>query len=302
MIEGISKTLDRALRDEPRTVLLYADALPNDLEAVCALAGDRAINVGIAEATLVSLAGGLAASGMCPVVLGLASFLASRAYAQLRQDVALDGLPVTLVGFAAGSTLAEMGPTHCTLDDLGLISLLPAVDIALANDSRSAAHLLSRMLASGRCGYLRVEAGRGDTHAPLDDSTQRLCDGTDATIICHGAVTHDALRAAVELAQEGLAIGVVSVLRLRPLDLDPLRASFRVGPVLVVEEHLREGGLGSMLGHSLTDFRPAAFAHLTPRAYSEPSAFAPGEFRVSVEQIREAVKELIAHPQPCVRI
>lgn len=295
MLDGVAEVLRSAFTDDPRTVLLYADALPKELEELCASSGERAINVGIAEATLVSLSAGLASTGMRPVVVALASFLAGRAYAQLRQDIALGSLPATFIGFGAGATLAEMGPTHCTLDDLGLMGLLPGVDLASANDSRSAAHLLQEMLADDRPGYLRVEASDQRLFAPFDNGVQRLRAGTDAIIIVHGAATHDVLAVADDASREGIDVGVLSVLKLRPLDPAPFRQAFRTCPVMVVENHIRAGGLGSLLLEALHGPPPRGFAHLTPKAYSGHMTFSPRDFQVSTACIRDTLLNLIAN-------
>lgn len=281
---------------DPRVVLLYADALPEELHDVRRLAPDRVVNVGVAEATLVSLAAGLALAGMRPVVVGLASFLANRALAQLRQDIALNDLPVTFVGFAAGAALADMGPTHCTLDDLALMGVLPSMDLAVANDPGSAGRLLSDLLASERPGYLRIEAtGSQDRNTAPYSDVQRLRDGGDATMLVHGAVTHDAILVSDEMRGIGAAVGVLSILKLRPIDLEPIRRAFRTGPVLIVEEHVPAGGLASLILRELPP-RSASLAHLTPRAYSEPTSYQPSDFRVTAEEIRKALVDLLAHP------
>lgn len=296
MLDGVAEALSSMLDEDERLVLLYADALPRQLEELCDRAGERAVNVGIAEATLVSVAGGLSACGMRPVVIALASFLASRAHAQLRQDVALAGVPVTLVGFAAGATLAAMGPTHCTLDDLALIGLLPGVELAVANDARSATALLRQMLAGERCGYLRVEACEQSLHAPVA-AVERYRDGSDATVIACGAATHRAIEAADAARQAGIDAGVLSVLQLRPLDLAALRVAFDAGPVIIVEDHLAAGGLGALLLEAMPEARSLRFAHLTPTAYPKglTTSLNPEQFAVSGERILNTLLELTDH-------
>jgi transketolase len=299
MLEGVAEVLRSTLEKDPRAVLLYADALPKELQEVAAASGERAINVGIAEATLVSLAGGLAATGMRPVVVALASFLTGRAHAQLRQDIALDSAPVTFVGFGAGAALAAMGPTHCTLDDLGLMGLLPGMDLAAAADRRSAARLLLEMLARERPGYLRIEgSAQCLDDAPIEGGVQRLREGADATVVVHGAATHDVLAVADAARQDGIEVSVLGVLNLRPLDPTPFRQVFGTGPVMVVENHVRAGGLGSLLLEFLPESCSHGFAHLTPNAYSGHAAYSPGDFRVSAECIHDTLIELITYTGP----
>jgi transketolase C-terminal domain/subunit len=297
VLDGVLEVLECELAQRPETVVLYADALPEGLRPLISIDAERVINVGIAETTLASLAGGLASTGLRPVVLGLAAFLASRAYSQIRQDVALGCLGVTFIGLAGGGTLADMGPTHCTLDDVGLMGLQPSVELAVARDSSSAAALLRHLLAIEGTGYLRVEASSAGAHqdAPFG-GTQRLRDGDDATVIVTGAVTSDAVHAADELGAVGIKTGVVSVLKLRPLDPEPLQTALSAGPVLIVEEHVAHGGLAALIRGALPEASGAVIGHLTPSAYSSPTSFSPNDFRVDADTIRRGVLDLLAHP------
>jgi transketolase len=278
------------------TVVLYADAVPVEIQGL-ALAPERVINVGIAESTLVSVAAGLASTGHRPVVFGLAPFLASHAYASLRQDVALDALAVTFVGFAGGGALADMGPTHCSLDDVGLISLLPSFELAVARDRNTAAALLEHLLTIDGPGYLRIDSTASDDTAPAEpsDGIQILRDGDDATVIVTGSVTRDVLAAVDELRSVGVSAGVLAVLKLRPLDTEAIRTALHGTPVLIVEEHLPSGGLASLLLAQIPDLSRRTFRHVTPRLHNS-SRPAPDDLRLSPSAIRRGIEELI-NPQ-----
>ncbi len=286
----------QAQMDNRRTVVLYADAIPGEIQNLVA-AHERAINVGIAESTLVSVAAGLASTGHRTIVFGLAPFLASHAYASLRQDVSLDALGVTFVGFAGGGTLADMGPTHCTLDDVGLISLLPSFEVAVARNRDTAGVLLQHLLTIDGPSYLRVDGAADDTSGTSEpgEAVQRLREGDDAAVIVMGGVTCNALAAVDELRATGVNTEVLAVLKLRPLDTATLTETLGSKPVLIVEEHVATGGLASALLRQVPRLRCRAVRHLTPRAVNDPSRRGGGDLRLSSSEIRRSVQALI-HP------
>jgi transketolase len=279
-------------------VVLYADAIPGEIQGL-ALAPERVINVGIAESTLVSVAAGLASTGHRPVVFGLAPFLASHAYASLRQDIALDALAVTFVGFAGGGALADMGPTHCTLDDVGLISLLPSFELAVASGRNTAAGLLEHLLRIDGPGYLRIDSTTTDDTAPAEpgEGIQVLRKGDDAMVIVTGGVTRNVLAAVDELRTVGVSAGVLAVLKLRPLDAEAIRGVLRDTPVLIVEEHLPNGGLVSLLLAEIPELSCRALRHVTP-SWHNPSRLDPDELRVGAREIRRNLEELINQSTP----
>ena len=80
--------------------------------------GERFIDVGICEQTMVGMAAGLALRGRIPVLHALATFLTLRAFEFIRTDVGIAGLPVKLVGGVPGFLSDGNGPTHQAIDDV----------------------------------------------------------------------------------------------------------------------------------------------------------------------------------------
>src|SRR3954469_24236661 len=105
-------------------VFLTGDLGFRALEPLRDRLGDRFINVGVAEQNMVSLAAGLARSGLRPWAYSIAPFIYARPYEQIRNDVCLHNLPVRLVGNGGGDGDGAMGATHHALEDYGaLLSL-----------------------------------------------------------------------------------------------------------------------------------------------------------------------------------
>jgi transketolase len=288
MLAGVADALADVIEDE-RYVLLLADAIPPQLQPIVRRAGRRSINVGIAEATLVSFAAGLAMAGFRPIVVGLSPFLMAHGYAQVRQDVALDERNITLISFASGDALADMGPSHCTLDDLALASSIPQLALFVPNDDVGARAMVLRALGEPGPQLVRVERGcaaplpRVGRPAPIE----RHAHGDAATIVTMGAATRASLTASHSMKTRGLGVGVVSVQAVRPLDAALLRETLDVdsvvSPVLVAEVHQAMGGLHAQLAAACPDVRVAG--HVTPRGYMRGVHPQPGDFGVSPEAI-----------------
>src|SRR4051794_14655757 len=118
---------DLAARDE-RIVVMTAENraairnLPQQL-------GGRFIDVGIAEATMIGAAAGLALRGRIPVSHALAAFLTLRAFEFIRDDVGIPNLPVKLVGGVPGVLSDGNGPTHQAIEDIALMRGIPNVNV-----------------------------------------------------------------------------------------------------------------------------------------------------------------------------
>jgi transketolase len=295
VIEGARAALVEEF-DPRQGILLYADALPPALVPFIDALGSRAVNVGIAEATLISVAAGAASVGLRPVVFGLSPFMMGRAFSQLRQDIAINELPVTLVAFAGGSSLAEMGPSHCTLDELALALLVPGLEISVASDESTAYGLLAERLASPKPGLLRLDGSTMPTGATWDgESIREVRPGEDATIVTYGGTVAVAAAASDALCARGATVRVLDVVRLRPLEPAAVTETIGDAPVLVIDDQSNGAGLGAVVAASVRDHSgqyPLDF--LTPLAYNLPCSFEPSDFRVGVDEILARTERLLS--------
>lgn len=223
---------------------------------------DRFFRVGVAEATMISTAAGLAACGKVPVATTFAVFVAGRAFDQLRMSVAQPHLNVKVVASHAGLTVGEDGKSAQALEDLALVCSLQGVRVVVPADAVEAAQATAVLVATDGPCYLRT----GRPPVPLVyDRTYRftlgrahqLRDGSDVTIIACGVMVKAALDAADQLAAEGLQARVLNMATLVPLDEGAvLRAAAETGAIVTAEEHFEHGGLGSLVARVLVKNRP----------------------------------------------
>jgi transketolase len=223
---------------------------------------DRFFNVGIAESNLIGVASGLAASGKTPVAASFSAFLLCNAFDQIRMGVAFPHLNVKLVGSHAGITIGEDGPSQMGIEDVALAAALPGVVVLVPADGPSTREATRAMLAHEGPVYLRV----GRPKVPVVYSEQvpfeigkanTLRTGNDVTIMANGVMVAVALDAAVRLAGQGVEARVVDMHTIKPLDEKAVVAAAReTNGIVVVEEHLHYGGLGSILAMVAARLQP----------------------------------------------
>ncbi|WP_346184394.1 hypothetical protein [Streptomyces osmaniensis] len=202
------------------------------------------MDVGIREMTAVSVAAGLAAEGMRPLVLGLSAFVLTRAFAQIRQDIVLNDLPVTVVGKGSGRALAPMGPTHCMPHDLPILTALAPLPVVCPVTANEFSAALESAHAEARPAYVRVGTLLSAPDA-LDQPpfpTQSMGAG-EATLIAAGADVATAYRAARSSARP---VRVFALHRLLPA---PSAGLQDVNGTVVVLEHEAPGLADLIRGH-----------------------------------------------------
>jgi transketolase len=231
---------------------------------------DRSFNVGIAESNLVGVAGGLASSGKTPVLASFAAFLLCNAYDQLRMSVAFPGLNVKFVGSHAGISIGADGPSQMGIEDVSLACSLPGVKVIVPCDAHSCAKATEAMLREQGPVYLRTGREKASVvHAENVEFTIgkaiQVRSGDDATIIANGLMVAAALDAATELAKDGVSCRVLDMHTAKPADEQAIqRAARETGAIVVAEEHLAHGGLGSVVAMiaARTNPVPIAFVNI----------------------------------------
>jgi transketolase len=237
---------------------------------------ERFFNVGIAESNLVGIASGLASSGKRVWASSFACFILGNAFEQLRMSVAFPLLDVKIVGTHAGISIGEDGPSQMAIEDIALACSLPGFTVVAPADEPSMDAAVTAIAKIRTPAYLR--AGRpmvpvvypNGCHFQLGKAIQ-LRDGKDLTIIANGLMVAPALLAAEHLATKGVEARVLDMHTVKPLDdAAILRAAQETGGIVVAEEHLLHGGLGSAVALSVARQHPAPMRFVAlPDSYPE---------------------------------
>ena len=223
---------------------------------------ERFFNVGIAESNMVGIAAGLASSGKRAWVASFAAFVMCNAYDQLRMSVAFPNLDVKVVGTHAGISIGEDGPSQMGIEDVGLACSLPNFSVVVPADEPSTFKAVEALGKLRTPAYLR--AGRPNVPVIYENGCDfqlgkaiQLRDGKDVTIIANGLMVAPALAAAEELAARKVQARVLDMHTAKPCDDDAIRTAARdTGRIVVAEEHLLHGGLGSIVAMSVARQHP----------------------------------------------
>lgn len=232
-------------RADPRVICVDADT--GGLEDVFADLPGQYVNVGIAEANLIGVAAGLAASGFIPFAHTISTFAAARACEQIKIDVAGNDLPVRVVATHGGLSAGHYGPTHHAVEDIAIMRNMPNLTVLVPPDAASAEAALRASLDLPGPVFLRL--GRSATPEltgppPLRIGAARtLATGNDVAIVATGPYP---VLMALEAAAAGVAARVLDLHTVKPLDEAAILAAAReTAGIVTVEDHLVVGGVGA---------------------------------------------------------
>jgi transketolase len=227
---------------------------------------DRFFNVGIAESNLVGVAAGFAGAGKTAVAASFSTFVMSNAFDQIRMSVAFPNQNVKLVGTHAGISIGEDGPSQMAIEDVALACALPGFTVIVPADGPSAAAATRAMVERDgpvflRCGRPKVPVIYPDG-APLHvGRANQLREGDDVTLIGNGIMVAMALDAAETLADEGIQARVLDMHTVKPIDAEAVeRAANETRGIVVAEEHLAYGGMGSTVAMVVAERKPTRMA------------------------------------------
>ncbi len=227
---------------------------------------DRFVNAGIAESNIIGIASGLAGAGRIPVAASFSIFLLANAFDQIRMSIAFPNQNVKLVGSHAGIPIGEDGPSQMAIEDVALACALPGFTVIVPADGPSAAAATRAMLEREGPTFLRcgrpsvplVYKEGADFHV---GKVNRLREGDDVTIVANGIMVAMALDAAKGLEDEGISARVLDAHTVKPIDVEAIEAAANeTRGIVVAEEHIAYGGLGSIVAMVVAEHKPTPMA------------------------------------------
>lgn len=225
---------------------------------------DRFFSCGIAEANMVAIGSGLASAGKIPFVASFSCFVMNKGFEQLRVTAAYPKVNLKVVGTHSGISIGEDGPSQMSIEDLslacalpGFVVMSPADEVAtIALVKASAAHQGPVFIRAGRVKVPHVYSV--DQDFTIGRSIE-LVEGRDVTIIAHGLMVSEAIRASEMLDSEGVSARVIDMHTIKPLDREAIsRAAAETRAIVVAEEHLVDGGLGVKVAQVVAETNPCA--------------------------------------------
>jgi transketolase len=223
------------------------------------------MNMGIAEANMVGVAAGLAKEGYYPWIYTIIHFLVMRPFEQIRVDLCMHRRRAVLIGVGGGLSYDVLGPTHHAIEDLALMLPLPNMEVYSPSTPSEVQRILCHLsendhpVAYVRLGkngepelydfnsFFDVKRNNGINHWLWMGQTV-----FDVLFVCTGSILDQVLQSTAELNRQGVSSSVMDVWRIKPLpEMDLLAHIQNAKLVVVVEEHVGAGGLGSLVASAI---------------------------------------------------
>ncbi|MFA5367254.1 MAG: transketolase family protein [Dehalococcoidia bacterium] len=269
MRETYGKTLAELGKSNPDIVVLDADLSSSTQTKFFAKEfPDRFFNCGIAEQNMMGIAAGLAASGKTAFASTFAVFATSRCFDQVRWSIAQPHRNVKIVATHSGITVGEDGASHQAIEDLSLMCALPGFTVIVPADAVETEQVIRYAASTLGPWYIRLPRLKSavlyDKGYSFDlEKAVTMREGKDLTIIAMGLMVERAIKAAEALSGEGIDACVLNMHTLKPLDEDAVvKAAKETGAILTVEEHVRQGGLGSRVATVIAESYPVPMSFI----------------------------------------
>jgi transketolase len=265
---------------------------------------ERFFEMFIAEQQMVAAAVGIQVTGWKPFASTFAAFT-TRAYDFVRM-AAISRATIKVCGSHAGVSIGEDGPSQMGLEDLAAFRAVHGSTVLYPCDGNQTAKLVRAMADAEGISYLRTT--RADTpviYGPDEEfpvggsKVLRSSDDDEVTIVAAGITVHEALKAADALAEEGISARVIDCYSVKPIDEETLRAAGT--PIVTVEDHWAEGGLGEAVLAALADVedRPrVAKLAVTEMPHSGKPAELLAAAGIDADHIAEAARRLVRERTP----
>lgn len=265
---------------------------------------ERFFDVGVAEGALVTVAAGFANYGKISFAASYAAFSPGRTWEQIRTTIAINDVPVKIVGAHGGLGAGPYGSTHQALEDIALMRTLPNMVVVVPADAEEAKKATLAAAVNGKPSYIRL--ARQETpvftteKSPFEiGRAEVLWEGKDpqVAIIACGPLVYEALVAAKDLEKKGIETIVINSHTIKPLDERTIiRAAKTAGAVVTVEEHQVNGGLGGAVSEVLAKNFPVPIEFIgVPDVYGESGDTAEllAKYKMKSKDIIDAVKTVI---------
>ena len=264
---------------------------------------EQHVEMGIAEANMASVAGGLARVGKIPFVASFAVFSAGRAYDQIRQSISIGKLNVKICGSSAGCSDFGDGATHQSVDDLAYMRVIPNMSVFVPADANEMVGLV-KYLATEHKGPAFFRANRNDYDNVTEEGAAFkpgvptvMKEGTDVAVFACGIMVGKALEAAKNLEGK-VSVKVINVSTIKPLNAQLICDLAKdCKGVVTVEEHSVIGGLGSAIAEAMRkECKPIEFVGINDTFGSSAHNYNDilNYLGLTVEHIESAIQEIAA--------
>lgn len=263
---------------------------------------ERFFSVGIAEQDMMGTAAGLALVGKIPIASTYGEFATGRPFDQIRQSIAYSEMNVKICASHCGFTVGPDGATHQSLEDVGIMRMLPHMYVVTPADYNQTYKAVTECIKVNAPFYIRFYRDNSpnftNPDAPFEfGKADMLYDGSDCTIIASGLMVWESMLARELLINENISVRLINMHTIKPIDKNAIiNAAVQTGCIVTCEDHQIAGGLGGAVAEVLAQNHPAPMEFIGAKDTFGESGKANELFEkygLSYKHIADAVKRAI---------
>ena len=301
--DGYGKALVELGKEHDDIVVLDADLAGSTKTGMFGKAyPDRHFNCGIAEGNMMSVAAGLASTGLVPFASSFAMFASGRAYEQIRNSIGYPMLNAKIGASHGGMSVGEDGASHQCCEDFALMRSIPGMVVICPADGIEAEAATKAAYAYKgpvylRMGRLAVPVFHEEGFKFTIGKGEVMRDGNDIAIIANGLMVYEAIQAGERLAEMGINARIINMSTIKPLDEElVLKCAKECGKIITCEEHSVIGGLGEAVCSFLSENYPTPVKRIGVNdqfGFSGPAAEVLEAFGLCSSHIVEVAREFV---------
>ncbi len=249
-------------KDFDNLIVLSADTSTSaGLDKFRKIKPQKYLEMGISEQNMISVAAGLSSEDFKVVTTTFSPFQTLRCLEQIKVNVSYMKFKITMVGLASGVALGNLGFTHCSIEDIGVILAIPGINVISPADGLETYKAINECLKSENSSYVRL-TGKApcpqiydkDYKFEIGKAINVYNEGNDVAILTCGSMVFNSVEASKKLKNKGIKCSVYNFHSIRPLDkkiLLDIVNNFNF--IFTIEEHNIENGLGSVIANEITN-------------------------------------------------
>lgn len=258
MRDNVVNVLTKLANKDKNIVLLVGDLGFGVFEKFESSFPNQYFNVGVAEQNMIGIATGLALEGKKVVTYSIGNFGTLRCLEQIRNDACYHDVNITIIANGGGFSYGSLGMSHHATEDLAILRALPNMTVVSPCTSIEAEEAIEALIMNEGTGYLRLDkTGASDCISKdpfVIGKSRRYQEGKDITLMATGSILGEVNIASIELKKLGIQARVVGMHSIKPIDVDEIcDAVTNTGGIVTIEEHNKDGGLGSSISEVCMD-------------------------------------------------
>lgn len=251
------KELTKLAAQDPNLYLFVGDLGFSVMEDFEKKFPNRFFNIGVAEQSMIGVAAGMAMAGKNVFVYSIVPFATMRCFEQIRDDICYQQLPVKIIGTGGGLDYGPYGATHHSIEDIGIMRMLPGMTVLAPGSATETAALTQTIAKYNKPVYLRLS--RSTNTVPYQENTEiklgtsiEIIPNNKQLLITTGNMLDLGYELCTQLKKKGLDLGLVSMPTVKPFCSDIFtKYKDTLQTVFTLEEHNVVGGFGEAIGSYL---------------------------------------------------